>query len=222
MKTKLIFMLILLSTSFISAQVIKSIGIKSGMALSNQKWQYSQFDQLFKVENHTGFYGVITADFITKPHWELSVDLGYYQNFGRVVNEITPYKLTEIGEEFDMKYGFITLSPIVKFKTSFHSFTPYLCFGPRMDNFISGLSNDGANFFKTEVSKTLWGINYGIGISYSLHTISIIVEYQYFYSFNYMINQAAKISSDTFIYDKVKFNSQILSLGIKYHFKKGV
>jgi opacity protein-like surface antigen len=222
MSTKIIVLSILLFFSSLSySQIIKSIGFKSGLALSNQKWEYSTFTNELITNQLTCTYNVITIDFIKKQNWDLALDLGFYQSGS--IKEKNPYfhleNTKEYAGEVKHRFGFFTLSPILRFKTQIKSFTPYIQFGPRFDFYNSFFSNDYADYFNNEINKTQYGFHIGEGLAYNFKNFSILAEYQFFYNFNKLMDKPAIFPSNTFKRDVIKFNTHIISLGIKYYFK---
>ena len=221
MKPKIILVsLLLLSCSISYSQIVKSIGIKSGITLSNQSWENTQFSYDYNFVTRPGLYEAITLDFIEKEFWQLSLDLGIYQSVSKL--EVNPFggNTMEVHPEFNFKFGFITASPVLKLKIPIKSFTPYLIIAPRIDYFVSDLGNKGDKYFGFDINKPSFGFSIGEGVEYKLNKFSLFVEYQFFYSFNYLYDQPAYYPSYQVINDRMKTNSHIISLGLKYYFKK--
>ncbi len=219
MKKKIIILILIFSSfSFVKGQIIKSIGIKSGISLSNQSWDYSPYYQILSIKSSVGLYEVLTADFIIKKHWDLSADFGIYKSRGKSLNDEMH---THEVNYFTNKLSFLTFSPNIKLKTDFYHFTPYITIGPRIDYFIKELSEVNVSD-KTVLKPLQFGFNTGIGINYLINKIALIAEYQYLYNFTNIIDQAALIpvTEDNITQDVVKINNHIISLGVKYYFKK--
>ncbi|MFZ4398665.1 MAG: outer membrane protein [Bacteroidales bacterium] len=218
MKAKLVLFFLLINCSLAYSQIVKSIGIKTGVSLSNQDWLHTAFyDRNFEVL--PGVYGAITADIVSKEFWELSLDLGYYQSRSKNVRNKYSLNTQETNYDINFRFDFITISPILRFKTKLKAFTPYIFTGPRMDYYIPELNNDNIIYFKEDINKPIFGFTIGEGLAYGFKNISIFAEYQFFYSFTYLIDQPALFATSTISRDRVKFNSHIINLGIKYHFK---
>jgi predicted porin len=68
----------------------------------------------------------------------------------------------------------------------------------------------------------LMGFNTGVGINYHFKNIALIAEYQYLYTFTKIVDQAALIPvpQENITRDVVKMNNHVISLGVKYYFKK--
>ena len=201
-------------------QIVKSIGIKSGVTLSNHDWLHSVFyNRNFEVV--PGFYGAITTDIVSKEFWEIYVDLGYYQSCTKnVLNEYS-MNTTEMTPAINYRFDFITISPVFRLKTHLKAFTPYIFAGPRMDYYLAEFNNDNALFFKNDINKAIFGFTIGEGLAYRIKNISVFAEYQFFYCFSYMIDKPAEFATSTIERDQVKFNTHIISAGFKYHFKGG-
>jgi hypothetical protein len=64
MKPKIILVsILLLSCSISYSQIVKSIGIKSGITLSNQSWEDTHLSNDHVFNASPGFYEAITFDF---------------------------------------------------------------------------------------------------------------------------------------------------------------
>lgn len=223
MKTRNIVLIIMFFiSSFSYSQIIKSIGFKSGLALSNQKWEYSFMNNEIIIKQLAGAYNVITLDFIKKQHIDLALDLGFYQSGS--IKDKNPYFYLENTKEFagEVKYrfGFFTFSPILRFKTQIKSFTPYIQFGPRFDYYTPFFSNDNTDYLKDDINKSQFGFHIGEGLAYNFKNFSILAEYQFFFNFNKLLDKPAIYPTETFKRELIKINTHIISLGIKYYFKK--
>ena len=229
MKTRLIILLIVVSNNFTYSQIIKSIGFKSGVTLSDQNWQHSEVTFEYFFNTHASNYSVINAVFIDKKHWELFADLGVYQSSSKTEYNMYNYDVTQLGTPIissnaNVNIGFITFSPAIKFKKQIKSFKPYVFIGPRIDYYYSGISNTNANVFKDDFTKKpIWGFNVGEGIEYRIKNISIFAEYQFLYSYNYVIDKTIDDPSIALYYnisrETLRTYTHVISLGIKYHFK---
>lgn len=223
MKAKfLLFSLILFINSMSFSQIIKSIGIKSGLSISNQKWEHSQINNKKIIKLLAGNYNVITIDFIKKQNWDLAADFGFFQSCSKIdANPYLFYNSTiEYQGDIRQRFGFFTFSPILRLKTQIKSFTPYIQFGPRLDFYTSAFSNDNADYWKNDINKTQYGFHIGEGVAYNFKNFSILAEYQFFFNFNKLMDKPTIYPIANFTRDIIKINTHIISLGVKYHFKK--
>lgn len=223
MKTRIFLLSLLLLISSISySQILKGISLKSGVSLSNQKWEFSYMGNEIIYNIKPGLYSALSLDFINKNYWELSADIGFYKSINKTA--VNPYyyfyNTHEEPQDLNFRFGFLTLSPVLKLKTTINSFTPYILFGPRIDYFVSELSSDEAKSFENDINKTLFGFNIGEGVAYNFNNFSVFAEYQFFYTFTKLIDKPAISPTLTFSRDLIKFNTHIISLGLKYHFTK--
>lgn len=223
MKKKIIMLSLLLISSSISySQIIKSIGVKSGITLSNQSWEDTRLSNDYVFNASPGIYEALSLDFMDKKYLQLSADIGLYQSASK--SELSPFPsfTNEMMGEFNFKFGFITVSPVIKLKIPIKLFTPYVLFAPRLDYYYSKFSNKEVNYFNLEVNKLIYGFNIGEGVACNFKNISIFAEYQFFYSFNNIMDKSFFYSTDygDSNNDRVKTNTHVISLGIKYHFTK--
>lgn len=223
MKKKIIIILLIFSISpFVNAQIIKSIGIKSGISFSNQSWEDTHLSNDYIFNASPGLYEAITFDFIDKEYWQLSADLGIYQSASKSEISSFPSYTIESYHSFDFKFGFITFNPAFKFKIPLKSFTAYALLAPRLDYYSSKFSNSQIDALYMETNKLIYGFNIGEGLAFNIKNISIFAEYQFFYSFNNLIDKSFfyQNSYGDSSNDRVKTNTHVISLGIKYRFKK--
>ena len=70
--------------------------------------------------------------------------------------------------------------------------------------------------------KPIWGFNVGEGVSYKINDISISLEYQFLYSYNYVIDKPIDDPSIALYYnltrETLRTYTHVISLGLKYHF----
>ncbi|MFZ4398664.1 MAG: outer membrane protein [Bacteroidales bacterium] len=219
MKIKLLLFFIMICSGISYAQIVKNIGIKSGITFSNQYWEKTQISTFFMFETSAAMYEAITLDFIDKQYWELSSDFGCYQSGVKTkLNPFINYNPPELHMTEDkFKYGFISISPVIKFKIPVNSFTPYILLAPRMDYYYSALGDKVNN--ESDVIKPIWGFTVGEGVEYRKENISIFAEYQFMYCFNNFIEQIVSypFNNET---ETIKINTHVISLGVKYHFTK--
>jgi hypothetical protein len=223
MKSKIFTLFtLLICCNFSQSQIVKSIGIKSGISLSNQSWEETHLSNDYIFNASPGLYEAITFDFFDKEYWQLSADLGIYQSASKSEKSPFPSYTFESNPSFDFKFGFITFNPAFKLKIPLKSFTAYALIAPRVDYYYSKLSNYQIEALNFEVNKLVYGFNFGEGVSYNLKNISIFAEYQFFYSFNNLMDKSFfyENSYGDSSNDRVKANTHVISLGIKYHFTK--
>ena len=171
MKKKIGFIVFSLSVSFAQGQILKSIGIKSGLSISTQIWNISGLR--IKSEYKTGYSGGLSFDFFQNKYWSLCSDLLYIQKGSKTIF------ITPAGNEWtvvDGKFNFISFSPQFKGKFEMKRFFPYLFIGPRIE------------YCRDEIfSNIIYGFNYGVGIEFRNNSIGASLDFQHQYdltSFN--------------------------------------
>ena len=183
-------------------------------------------DYYYKFNTTPGLYSVITTDIISKEYWDVSADIGIYKSINKTTINPFNFNTNEYPSNLFLRFGFFTFSPYFKLKIPLKSFTPYIFIGPRMDYYYPKLSSDDANSFKDQITKKpIWGFNVGEGIAYKLNRISIFAEYQYMYSFSYLIDIPGYTATDpmygfyTVNPKRLKISTHIITVGLKYYFK---
>ncbi|MEI6823672.1 MAG: outer membrane beta-barrel protein [Bacteroidota bacterium] len=224
MKIKLVILLIVISSSFSYAQILNSIGFKGGVSLSNHNWNDTFWQPYFNFTPIPSFYGVISAEFVNKEHWNIMTDLGVYQSGSNVdfnPNAFSYYSLEALPGESKFTIGFITFSPVIKLKTQINRITPFIFIGPRVDYYYSNLNKNDINYYFDGITKKpIWGFNIGEGFCYRIKRFSIIAEYKFLYSFTYLIDKPHNIAFPDIPRDQLKTTTHVISIGLKYHFNK--
>lgn len=171
-----------------SAQFLTGFGIKGGVTLSNQKFDYkSGFD--LDLKNITGFNGSVFAEFLNSKTINLYAETGYDRR-GYILNVIRTDEFGNTIGEYDVKnitnYIFASVGAKLKFPTKF--VTPYILLGPRLD-FYLGYNVSSTNypeFFSDNVvlddfKKIMFDLGAGVGIEFNrLLPYRIFIEANYY------------------------------------------
>ena len=224
MKIKLVILLIVISSSFSYSQILNSIGFKGGVSLSNHNWNDTFWQPYFNFTPIPSFYGVVSAEFVNKEHWNIMTDLGYYQSGSNVVfnpNTFRYFGLESSPGETKFTISFITFSPAIKLKTQINKITPFIFIGPRVDYYNTALNKNEIIYYSNDIThKPIWGFNIGEGFCYRIKRFSIIAEYKFLYSFTYIIDRPDHYSYPDIPRDRLKTSTHVISIGLKYHFNK--
>ena len=170
----------------------------------------------------TGYYGVLTADFINKEYWDLMLDFGFYQSNNTTdLNQYNYFLVHESYPTSNLSIGFYTISPSFKLIFPVKKLTPYIFLGPRLDYYNEKFNNIRSDiYFEDKITKkTIWGFNVGEGFCYRIKRFSIIAEYKFMYSFTYLFDMPSSYN-DYHARNTLKTYTHVVSLGLKYHFTK--
>ncbi len=200
------------------SQNTNSIGIKSGLTFATQDWKYN-YNIKQDIRYKTGLFEALTFDFFNGKHFSLITDLSYTQKgFKEIVLLVNPNNPEVIlgYSTINTRFDFITLSPMLKFRMDYKSFSPYIIVGPRVDYYISYNSVIDFSAIVNKFNNPVFGLTTGIGVEYKKNKIGIIIEGQYLSDFTYLY-QMINLNS---ILTSIENKAYVLTLGVRYYFKK--
>ena len=203
-----------------NGQVLKSIGLKGGVSVANQDWNYKSTTYTLNTENRNGFYSALTFEFLKSKYLSLSTDLGYCAKGSATEVMNTTNDLPEgdgTYETYDTKFDYFTLSPSIKLRYETTHLVPYALFGLRMDYQLSYKSDFDYQLIEKEFNKTIWGANFGAGLEYKFKQLGIFLEGQYQYDFTKVLDMPESASNSA-----VEVNNEafVICVGLKYNLTK--
>jgi hypothetical protein len=218
MKTIILTFVLSLTIYSTQAQVLKSIGLKGGMSLSNQTFDYKTIYLKREFEYKPGLYSAISAEFLGFKHFSLVTDLGYLQKGMQFrMQETTPELPEGTGKFTTVKntLGYLTFSPMLKGFYNINKFTAYALLGPRIDYLLNIDSKYYSPIYE-ESKKTIFGLNYGVGAAYNLNRISISMEFMAQPDLTPLLDKQPETNFSGF---KVKSNTYLFNMGVSYRFR---
>jgi opacity protein-like surface antigen len=218
MKRILILLLALTSSLIANGQVLKSIGIKGGMSIASQNWDYSPESITMNTDSRNGFYCAASLEFLKSKYFSLTTDLGYCVKGSSEEIEFTSNDLPEGDgnhKTYDTKFNYVTLSPMLKARYETENLIPYALVGLRMDYQLSYKSDFDYQLFENDFNKTIWGANFGAGLEYNIKQFGIFVEGQYQYDFTKVLDITSGNAGL-----EVKNEAIVVCIGLKYNLSK--
>ena len=219
---KKIFLTIYLILNFMfgHSQIIKSIGIKSGMTYTTQDWVYQSINVQRDIKYKTGFYEAMTLELFNNKYLSLVTDLSYaqkgYKETATFRNINNPAVI--IGYlNYDTRFDFLSLSPMLKARTNIRSFSPYVMIGPRIDYCISYKSINDFSSIVSGSNKPVYGLSSVVGVEFKKNKIGILAEGHYLLDFSHFYDTKPTGGITHITIDNKAY---ILTLGFKYYFNK--
>lgn len=191
MKTKIVLAISIVSlfasTSF--SQFISGFGIKGGITLSNQIYDYKRFDYNPETKYLLGFNGSLFAEFLNSRNINLVLESGFeqrgyiyvsksYDEFGNPLPYMNIYERT----------NYLTSGLLLKLKVTGNKISPYIILGPKLD-ILLGYSvkpeNEsttliGFDFPLEEFKKINYSLNIGAGMEFNkLFPFRTFIELNY-------------------------------------------
>lgn len=180
MSFRLFTLLLMVSTFAVNGQTLISVGIKGGVAISNQIWEYSMPSVTNRYDFKAGLNSMLNAEFSLGKHISLSTDLGFIQKGMRLRIEQTDIQFPEGTGEFLNVYttrNYISFTPHLKANYKVQLLSIYALLGPRIDYFI-GQKSEAPFMFVPDQRNAILGISCGIGAEYKVNKFGFLLEIQ--------------------------------------------
>lgn len=201
-----------------SAQLINNIGIKGGLSLANQTWKYKSTDMELKLGRTIGINAVITAEFFKGNSFSLTTDAGFIEKGHREKIYMTEEAGQQPGDAgtstLEMKSGYLTFSPALKYTFPINNISPYIFTGPRIDHRIS-YKSDYDPALKAILEKTIFGATAGIGAEFKKDKLTWMLEGQYQHDFTLLADIEPSFSNTGM---KITGNTFVINAGVKFSF----
>jgi hypothetical protein len=197
-------------------QTVKSIGIKGGLSIANQPWQYKTINFTPQGYYKTGIYSVLTLELFQHKYLSLLTDLGFIQKGNQIEIEVTTTENPDGGTLTKLKstINYFTFSPLLKFRYDIKRWTPYVFVGPRIDYQLS-YQSEFSSAIGNEFNKSILGITYGAGVEFRQNKIGMLMEFQHQPDITSVMDKPIS-STNTGL--KITNNAFVISAGIKYYF----
>ncbi len=208
---KTLFTLILLTFFTINSngQIISNYGIKLGLGMSNQSWDY-QWSLSNGFKNKIGISPRIFVDFFNSSFFQLEGEIGFLRKgFEEKIPITTVTQPDGTGEFIISNNGldYLSLSILAKFKFESDSFSPYIIVGPQLNFFINENVGKAFEGFFNNFKGTNIGLSIGAGTEVkNILPITILLEYRY--------EKDLKDNFDS-SFINIKNYSHVILLGIK-------
>lgn len=219
-KAIIVFSLIFLTATFIQAQLVKSIALKSGIVWANQDWEWMNVSDNGIYNYNTGLHFALDAEFLHHRFLSIISEAGYIEKGMSLEHEVTHVDLPEgTGEmkTFNTNFNYLYLSPLLKARIEFGKFIPYAFIGPRADFYLSYRSDLNYDEIEENMNKVIFGMIYGLGLEYILGPVGIAMIYSQQIDFMPTLENTPPHGAGL---EKIINNAFILDLGIKYYFRK--
>jgi len=157
-----LILLLIIAANITLAQDINSIGIRSGIILSNQNWitreDQNQFDGDNKIGMSFGFY----YNHSFSKTFSLQPEISYIQEGSFLPSSWNEYYVENgINKRAYSSLNYLSLIVSAKLKYKFHKIVPYVLFGPRFDLLISNSVKGFENPVNIDVID--YGFSVGVG-----------------------------------------------------------
>ncbi len=216
---RILTLILLFSYSFSNAQFIQSLGIKGGIAVTNQTWEYQIASVVVDTDKRTGKYFGVNLEFIESKHFSVITEFSYIEKGHHQDVYLTTIDQPELRNKviFDTKFSYAEFSPLLKVRIEDERFVLYGLLGFRAGYQLSYKSDFYFPLDGNDFNKFLYGIAAGGGIEYKMKQLSIHTEFQYHHDLN-TVHQNALVPGGTAV--EIKNWGYIICVGVKYYFSQ--
>ncbi len=182
MKYLLVIILLTIFTYNNEAQIIHDYGLKLGVGISNQSWDYL-YNVNMDFDNKIGMSPRIFADFFSLSFFRFQTELGYLQKgFEDKIPITTTAQPDGTGEfvSINNRVNYLSFSALAKFKYDTGVLSPYLIVGPQFNFLISKEIDKGWEVIFDKFKKNNMGISAGAGAEINnVLPVTMLIEYRY-------------------------------------------
>ncbi len=166
MKLGLVLLFVLTLQSICSAQVIRTVGIKTGAVAASQSWDYSSPFTDLETDNRWGVDIGLYAEWLDIPVLSLSSEVHYVQKGMKISLPVTTEESPNGTGEYwtrSPRVDYISVPLLVKARFLDGHLLPYVLGGPRVD-FLVGTTGEGFELVIDNLEKVDFGATIGVGI----------------------------------------------------------
>ena len=168
----------------VTGQIMGSYGVKAGVSLANQSYQFTPIEYTVETQPVIGPSLAFFVEAFRGEHLSIQVDLAYAPRGSKTTtSSVTVNHLDNdriIVNEGDLqvsKFNYLSLSPMARLRAQKGAITPYVLLGPRIDLLLN--YNTGSDHPLEEQNSLVVGLSGGVGLEYSLTMAGVFAELQY-------------------------------------------
>lgn len=181
-----LFVLVVLLSQPVEAQLLQSVGLKAGVVFANQHWTIPSVN--VTTESRVGFDAGISFEWLDQSYFSVLTEVHYVQKGSQATTDILvadPANPDGPGEhlKFNSRVDYISFLILAKLKMERRAVTPYLLLGPSLDIFISDHSESLGAALRDSKKLEFSGV---LGAGVEIETpgqIEVGVEFRYHPSF---------------------------------------
>ena len=185
MRGRLFFItLILAGLQVLYGQANYSLGLKAGVAVSNQSYILTPIDYDLDTEPVWGPAFSLFVEAFRGSHFSFQTDLSYLvkgssSNVESVtVDHMNNDRITvNEGEKSTSRFKYLSISPMARYRMGQGSLHPYFLLGPRLDMLLD-YSTD-SEYPLDDQNGSIVGLTIGAGLEFSINNLGVSSELQY-------------------------------------------
>jgi len=174
----------LFGTTMTHAQALRSYGVKGGLTMANQRYEFTTFD--YRMETKPVFRPAIGlfAELFHHEYLSVQADLIYAGKGSKTsttsitVNHLDNDNVTvNEGPVTSSSYHYASFSPMIRYRNEDIFPVLYVMLGPRFEKLIA--YNTQSDYPLDDQNTTMFGLTGSFGAEFSLGELDAFVELQY-------------------------------------------
>ena len=165
-------------------QFPSSFGIKAGISVADQTYQFEPIDYKMETEVVVGPTFSLFLEAFRGDHFSLQLDLSYFLKGSKTrTQSVTVDHLNNDrivvnkGELSTSRFSYLSIAPMARYRLGKGNFQPYFLLGPRVD-FLLKYESDSEYPLENQ-NKVIPGLTLGTGLEYGLDQMGLFAEIQY-------------------------------------------
>jgi len=156
----LTFLIVLFVFQETNAQILRDVGIKTGISISKQNWTYKSGEMTLEKDYRTGLNFALNLEWFNNDYITLITDIGYIQKGFKEEIMMTSIDNPESGplKTFKTRFDYLYFSPQLKIRKEFNKIIPYVFFGPRIDYQLSYKSDFDLSAIEKDFEEIIFGL----------------------------------------------------------------
>lgn len=165
-------------------QFPSSFGIKAGVTLCDQSYQFTPIDYKMETEPIVAPSFSLFMEAFRGNHFSLQTDLSYFLKGSRTSTQsVTVDHLNNDrivineGEMTRSTFAYLSLAPMARYRIGQGSIQAYFLLGPRVDILLKYETD--SDYPLEDQNTVIPGLSFGAGLEYQLNNLGLFTELQY-------------------------------------------
>lgn len=180
----IMFLITVTISSLVYGQLPSSYGLKAGLSMANQSWQFSNLDYTLDTEILYSFTAALFLEAFKGEHFSFQLDMSYELKGSSTSTEsITVHHLNDNliseneGDLSTSRFTYLSFSPMARYRFDLEHLVPYFLLGPRVDVLLN-YSTDSEYPLDSWKGYTV-GLTIGAGVEYKFGQLNLFAEIQF-------------------------------------------
>jgi hypothetical protein len=192
-------------------QLIRSLGMKAGLSISNQTHQFTPIDYTLDTGPLLAPSAALFMEAFRGESFSLQADLSYVcrgsttSTHSITVNHLDQDRIiVNQGDPVASRFHYLSLAAMARVRTELKNLVPYALAGPRLDMLLSYSTE--SDYPLEQQNSMILGLSLGIGLEFKFDRTGLFTELQYQPGLSPVTNREPLLINN---------NSLIITLGIR-------